>query len=182
MATNEIIVLKRDCQAVQIPSGHASTLSAGTEVTVTQTLGGYTVSARGALYLIALKDADALGFSQPAEAPKTATVAANDKLLEQQVWEALKNCYDPEIPVNIVDLGLIYDMRTAPLPQGGRRVDVKMTLTARGCGMGPAIAADARQKLLDIAGVKDASVELVWDPPWTTAMISPEGKKRLGMG
>ncbi len=181
MATNEVIVLKRDCPAVQIPSGHASTLSAGTEVTVTQTLGGYTVSARGALYLIAPKDADALGFSRPAEAPKVAG-AADEKLFEQQVWEALKNCYDPEIPVNIVDLGLVYDMRTATLPQGGRRVDVKMTLTARGCGMGPAIAADARQKLLDIAGVEDATVELIWDPPWNPSMISPEGKKRLGMG
>jgi probable FeS assembly SUF system protein SufT len=181
MATNEIIVLKRDCPAIQIPSGHACTLSAGIEVTLTQTLGGYTVSARGALYRIAPKDADALGLSQPAETPKTAG-AADEKLFEQQVWDALKNCYDPEIPVNIVDLGLIYDMRTAAAAQGGRRVDVKMTLTARGCGMGPAIAADARQKLLEIDGVKDATVELVWDPPWNPAMISPEGKKRLGMG
>ncbi len=181
MATNEVIVLKRDCAAVQIPSGHAMTLSAGTEVTLTQTLGGYTVSARGVLCRIAPKDADALGFSQPAEAPK-AVGAADEKLFEQQVWEALKNCYDPEIPVNIVDLGLIYDMRTVEAPQGGRRVDVKMTLTARGCGMGPAIAADARQHLLDITGVADATVELVWDPPWNPAMISPEGKKQLGMG
>lgn len=181
MATNEIIVLKRDCAAVQIPSGHASTLSAGTGVILTQTLGAFTVSARGTLYRIAPKDADALGLSQPAETPKT-TGAADEKLFEQQVWEALKNCYDPEIPVNIVDLGLVYDMRTVALPQGGRRVEVKMTLTARGCGMGPAIAADARQRLLDIDGVKDALVEVVWEPPWNPVMMSPEGKKRLGMG
>ncbi|MFA6562666.1 MAG: iron-sulfur cluster assembly protein [Verrucomicrobiia bacterium] len=183
MATNEVIVLKRDCQAIQIPSGHVNTLSVGTEVAITQTLGGYTISARGGLYRIAPHDADALGFKKPAAAAKAGGAGAADvKVFEQQVWEALKNCYDPEIPVNIVDLGLIYDMRTAPAPQGGWRVDVKMTLTARGCGMGPVIAADARQKLLALAGVADATVEVVWDPPWNPGMMSPEGKKRLGMG
>jgi probable FeS assembly SUF system protein SufT len=183
MATNEVIVLKRDCQAIQIPSGHVNTLSAGTEVAITQTLGGYTVSARGALYRIAPHDADALGFEKPAAVVKAAaTGAVDERVFEQQVWDALKSCYDPEIPVNIVDLGLIYDMRTAPMPQGGRRVDVKMTLTARGCGMGPVIAADARQKLLALAGVADATVEVIWDPPWNPSMISPEGKQRLGMG
>lgn len=183
MATNEVIVLKRDCQAIQIPSGHVNTLSAGTEVAITQTLGGYTVSARGALYRIAPHDADALGFEKPAAPVKAAaTGAVDEKIFEQQVWDALKNCYDPEIPVNIVDLGLIYDMRMALMPQGGRRVDVKMTLTARGCGMGPVIAADARQKLLALAGVADATVEVIWDPPWNPSMISPEGKQRLGMG
>ncbi|MBI5683612.1 MAG: DUF59 domain-containing protein [Verrucomicrobia bacterium] len=182
MESNPNIALKRDCQAIQIPSGHVATLSAGTEVAITQTLGGYTVSARGALYRIAPHDADALGFDKPAAPAKAASGGAVDKkVFEQQVWDALKNCYDPEIPVNIVDLGLIYDMRTAPAPQGGRRVDVKMTLTARGCGMGPVIAADARQKLLGLAGVEDATVEVVWDPPWNPSMISPEGKKRLGM-
>ncbi|MFZ2641343.1 MAG: putative Fe-S cluster assembly protein SufT [Verrucomicrobiia bacterium] len=183
MAANEVIALKRDCQATQIPSGHVSTLSAGLEVTITQTLGGYTVSARGGLYHIAPHDADALGFDKPAVPAKAVNVGAVDeKVFEQQVWEALKNCYDPEIPVNIVDLGLIYDMRTVQSPQGGRRVDVKMTLTARGCGMGPVIAADAKQKLLGLASVEDATVEVVWDPPWNPDMMSPEGKKRLGMG
>jgi probable FeS assembly SUF system protein SufT len=183
MATNEVIVLKRDCEAIQIPSGHVSKLAAGTEVSIIQTLGGYTVSARGTLYRIAPHDADALGFEKPAAVAKAGGAgAADEKVFEQQVWEALKNCYDPEIPVNIVDLGLIYDMRTTPVPLGGRRVDVKMTLTARGCGMGPVIAADARQKLLALAGVADATVEVVWDPPWNPAMMSPEGKQRLGMG
>lgn len=184
MESNQQLALKRDCEAIQIPSGHVSKLSAGTEVTITQTLGSYTVAARGGLYRIAPHDADALGFEKPAATAKAASAggAVDEKAFEQQVWEALKNCYDPEIPVNIVDLGLIYDMRTVPAPQGGRRVDVKMTLTARGCGMGPVIAADARQKLLALTGVADATVEVVWDPPWNPGMMSPEGKKRLGMG
>jgi len=105
--------------------------------------------------------------------------AAGD--LEEQVWGVLKTCYDPEIPVNIVDLGLVYDMRIAALDGGGSRIDVRMTLTAPGCGMGTSIAADARHKLLALAGVAEAEVELVWEPPWTPQMISPEGRERLGM-
>jgi metal-sulfur cluster biosynthetic enzyme len=97
------------------------------------------------------------------------------------VWEQLKTCYDPEIPVNIVDLGLVYAMEVAPLDGGAKRVDVKMTLTAQGCGMGASIAIDARQKLLSLPGVAEANVDLVWDPPWTPQMISPEGRERLGL-
>ncbi len=97
------------------------------------------------------------------------------------MWEQLKTCYDPEIPVNIVDLGLVYDLRITSEPDGASRVDVKMTLTAQGCGMGGAIAADARQKLLMLPGVSDADVQIVWDPPWNPQMISAEGKERLGM-
>ena len=103
------------------------------------------------------------------------------KDLEHQVWEQLKTCYDPEIPVNIVDLGLVYDLRITSEPGGASRVDVKMTLTAQGCGMGGSIAADARQKLLMLPSVSDADVQIVWDPPWNPQMISPEGRERMGM-
>ncbi|MBV9462631.1 MAG: DUF59 domain-containing protein, partial [Verrucomicrobiae bacterium] len=103
---------------------------------------------------------------------------------EQQIWEQLKTCFDPEIPVNIVDLGLIYSLEIAPDPEQpgkGKRVGVKMTLTAPGCGMGPTIAEDARQKILGVPGVSSAQVDLVWDPPWNPSLISEQGKMRLGM-
>jgi probable FeS assembly SUF system protein SufT len=173
----ETVKLAREVEAIQIPAGHPVTLEKGWDVTITQSLGGsYTVQVPmlGGLFRIAGGDGDAIG-KPVVEAP---TAASGD--LEQQVWSTLKTCYDPEIPVNIVDLGLVYDMRIADAP-GGQRVDVKMTLTAPGCGMGGAIASDARQKLLSLPGVADAEVEVVWDPPWSPQMISPEGKERLGM-
>jgi probable FeS assembly SUF system protein SufT len=175
----ERVELTRDVEAVQIPVGHPVTLEKGTEVYITQSLGGtYTVQAPvyGGLFRIAGRDADAIG--KPVVAAPDPAAAGGD--LEQMVWEALKTCYDPEIPVNIVDLGLVYDMRIAP-EGDGRRVDVKMTLTAQGCGMGASIAGDARMKLLGLPGVTDATVDVVWDPPWNPQMISPEGKERLGM-
>ncbi len=101
--------------------------------------------------------------------------------VEKEVWELLKTCYDPEIPVNIVDLGLVYDLKISKLPTGSNRIEVKMTLTAPGCGMGTAIAHDARMRLLDLPGVDEADVEVVWDPPWSPQMISPEGRTLLGM-
>jgi probable FeS assembly SUF system protein SufT len=174
----ETVKLAREVEAIQIPAGHPVTLEKGWEVIITQSLGGsYTVQVPmlGGLFRIAGRDADAIG--KPVQAAPAAAVAGD---LEQQIWSALKTCYDPEIPVNIVDLGLVYDMRVADAP-GGQRVDVKMTLTAPGCGMGGAIASDARQKLLTLPGVTDAEVEVVWDPPWSPQMISPEGKERLGM-
>jgi len=187
MATTDSIPLARDCEAIQIPAGNSITLPAGTPVIITQTLGGtYTVQAPAGLFRIAGKDADALGIAAPAEPAAGAASGgengelSEDALFERQVWGVLKSCYDPEIPVNIVDLGLVYDMKVTKV-EGGRKVDVKMTLTARGCGMGPAIAGDAQQKLLTLDGVEEANVELVWDPPWNPAMISPEGKKRLGI-
>jgi probable FeS assembly SUF system protein SufT len=185
MTTNEQISLARDCGAIQIPAGTSVILTKGTPVVITQTLGGtYTVQTPQGLFRIAGKDSDALGI-QPAEAPKAVAAeggeAGEQGLMERQVWDVLKSCYDPEIPVNIVDLGLIYDMKLSKMAEGGNKVDVKMTLTARGCGMGPAIAGDAQQKLLALDGVEEANVELVWDPPWNPAMISPEGKRRLGI-
>jgi probable FeS assembly SUF system protein SufT len=176
----ERVEVTRNCEAVQIPSGEQITLEKGTEVYITQSLGGtYTVQAPtyGGLFRIAGHDADALGK----EASAVPTPAANAGELEQQVWEQLRTCYDPEIPVNIVDLGLVYDMHVVAVDAGGNRVDVKMTLTAQGCGMGTSIAGDARQKLLGLPGVAEANVELVWDPPWNPQMISPEGRERLGM-
>ena len=173
------IKLSRDCDALQIPSGHPIVLPAGMEVVVTQSLGGtYTVHSMGGLFRIAGRDADALGLTpEPA-----ATASAPQAVSEQAVWGVLKTCFDPEIPVNIVDLGLVYDMAVESLPAGGHKVFVKMTLTAPGCGMGPTIARDAQQKILSLNGVEDASVEVVWDPPWHQSMISAEGRKILGLG
>ncbi len=178
------VELRRDCHAVQIPAGQTATLPAGTPVDITQTLGGsYTVHTAGGLYRIASQDADALGL-QPdhqdsAGSPRTESAGAEE--LEKMVWEALRSCYDPEIPVNIVDLGLIYDMHLEPQPAGEYHVFVKMTLTAPGCGMGAVIAGDAQQKLLVLPGVGVADVEIVWDPPWHQSMITAQGRKILGL-
>src|SRR5438067_1293437 len=141
------VELKRDCEATQIPAGTPSILPAGTPVDITQTLGGsYTVHPMGGgLFRIAAKDADALGLQQATGEETQPQTAAAGPLNEQAVWATLRDCYDPEIPVNIVDLGLVYDMQIAPLPSGGNAVQVKMTLTAPGCGMGGAIAGDAQQ-------------------------------------
>lgn len=177
------VELKRDCQAVQIPGGNTVGLPAGTTVDITQTLGGsFTIRTHGGLYRLGAQDADALGIemSAPAESAKAGPISegpADEKL----IWDTLKTCYDPEIPVNIVDLGLVYDMHIEPLPSGNSLVSVKMTLTAPGCGMGGTIAGDAQQKLLYLPGVEEAVVEIVWDPPWHQSMITEQGRKILGI-
>jgi probable FeS assembly SUF system protein SufT len=172
--------LKRDCAAVQIPAGHAVTLPAGTSVDITQTLGGtYTVHVGGGLFRIASHDADALGIEANSQ-PKPAG-AISGEVTEDQIWEALKTCYDPEIPVNIVDLGLVYSMQLERRSTGGSAVQVKMTLTAPGCGMGGVIAGDAQQKLLQLPGVEEAQVDIVWEPQWHHSMITEQGKKILGI-
>jgi probable FeS assembly SUF system protein SufT len=179
------VELKRDCEALQIPSGTPVTLPAGTPVDITQTLGGtYTIHTQGGLYRIAAKDADALGLETAPERPSqddAAATPAAGPVDEGRVWEALKTCYDPEIPVNIVDLGLVYDMHIQQLPDRGSLVGVKMTLTAPGCGMGATIAGDAQQKLLALPGVDEAVVEIVWEPPWHQSMITEQGRKILGL-
>ncbi len=182
--TDEPIKLTRDCQVVAVPAGHTLMLPQGTEVTITQSLGGsYTlmVPSYGGLFRLSNRDADAIGMEATsagaAGAPKQALTG---EALESEVWQALKTCFDPEIPVNIVDLGLIYEMQVQPL-EDGARVDVKMTLTAQGCGMGTSIAADARNKILDLPGVVEADVQVVWDPPWGPDKISPEGRALLGI-
>ena len=156
------------------------TMGADTPVDITQSLGGaYTVRSPQGLFRIDACDADALGFEVPESALPRET---GEPATEKEVWESLKQVYDPEIPVNIVDLGLVYDLVIEALPEGeGRRVQMKMTLTAPGCGMGPAIAADAQNRMLALPGIDDASVEVVWDPPWHQSMITEEGKKILGI-
>ena len=174
--------LSRDCEAVQIPAGNTVVLPAGTEVEITQQLGrGFTVRALGTIFSIAGTNADALGIAPCDEAAKQAARAAAGPVTEEKVWAGLKDCYDPEIPVNIVDLGLVYDVALEPLTGGDARVQVRMTLTAPGCGMGPMIARDAEQKLRQIPGVQEASVQIVWDPPWHQSMITAEGRRVLGI-
>jgi probable FeS assembly SUF system protein SufT len=177
------VELKRDCEVIQIPQGATTTLSAGTAVDVTQTLGGsYTIHAQGGLYRVAAKDADALGLEADAKTADTERNPASEGPVDEKlVWETLKTCFDPEIPVNIVDLGLVYDLNIEPLPSGNSLVFVKMTLTAPGCGMGATIAGDAQQKLLYLPGVEEAVVEIVWDPPWHQSMITEEGRRILGL-
>jgi probable FeS assembly SUF system protein SufT len=177
----EYVNLTRDTDAIKIPEGDRITLPSGTEVVISQALGGsFTVQSRshGGLFRIAGRDAEALGKEIPAEALVETPAGAD---LEQNVDTALRTCYDPEIPINIVDLGLIYDTRISAESDGTSRVDVKMTLTAQGCGMGAAIAADAEDKIRSLTGVSDALVEVVWDPPWNPRMISEEGRKKLGI-
>ncbi len=177
------IILKRDCQAVLIPAGDKITLQAGEPVVITQSLGGsFTVVIHGNMARIDARDADALGQAPPTAATtKTPADPATATVSEEQVMEKLRTCYDPEIPVNIVDLGLVYDLQIQPLPDGGRRVEIKMTLTAPGCGMGPVLQQDVETKVSSIPGVKEAAVFLVWDPPWSREMLSETAKLELGM-
>jgi probable FeS assembly SUF system protein SufT len=147
-------------------------------VVITQSLGGtFTVATPGGLARIDLKDADALGLD-PEKGIEKIKVEGSQ---QEAVWNQLKMVFDPEIPVNVVDLGLIYDCQLTKLDESKSTVLVKMTLTAPGCGMGPTIAADARSKILALEGIEDAEVELVWDPPWNQAMISEAGKMKLGI-
>ena len=178
--SNEWIELSRDCEAAMVPAGHTVLLPKGTKAVITQSLGGsFTlhVPEYGGLMRVSNRDADAVG-QEPAPTPE---VAAEGDDLESLVWGQLKTCYDPEIPVNIVDLGLVYDMQLQPVDAGKHHVEVKMTLTAQGCGMGPNIAADAKYKIETLPDVENANVEIVWTPVWNPNMISPEGRAKLGM-
>jgi probable FeS assembly SUF system protein SufT len=180
MSDHNEIELLRDCEAIQIPAGLKTTIPKGTKVIITQNLGGsYTIACDYGLFRISEEDADVLGLESAASREKKER--ANGDVDENEVWDQLRTVYDPEIPVNIVDLGLVYDCQVTKSPDTGTRVDVKMTLTAPGCGMGPAIAQDAKLKILAISGVDEASVELVWDPPWNQHMISEAGKMKLGL-
>jgi probable FeS assembly SUF system protein SufT len=169
----------RDIEASEIPAGTKFTIPAGTALQITQSLGGtYTVMMpMGYLARIDSKDADAIG-QEPQEIDEASTAG---KSVEDLAWGELRTCYDPEIPVNIVDLGLVYSCNVTPLPEGGDRVDVKFTLTAPGCGMGDVLRDDIRQKLLTIPGVKEANVDVLFDPPWSMSMMSDAAKLQLGM-
>ncbi len=181
MNEQETVTLTRDVLAVAIPMGDKITLPSGETVTITQRLGGnFTVMSRTCLARIDARDADALGKDIPAEA-LTAQNASEDDFNEDMIWRQLKTCYDPEIPVNIVDLGLVYSCNTQTSAEGKRHVDVKMTLTAPGCGMGPVIAEDAKSKVESIPGVESCNVEVVWDPPWNQGMMSEAAKLQMGL-
>jgi len=174
-------ILSRDVTATAIPAGDTVSLPSGLEVYITQTLGGnVTVRTDRGLFRIASEEVSAIEGYAPATASAPADGAPTE-FSEQAVWDVLKTCFDPEIPVNIVDLGLVYDLSVEKTTSGKNAVDVKMTLTAPGCGMGPIIAEDARQKIAALPDVDSAKVHIVWDPVWTPHMISPAGRLTLGL-
>jgi len=179
----EPIVLRRDVEAIQIPIGSPIVLKKDTEVRITQSLGGtFTVLTPWGLARIDGKDADALGLEAGAAGqPSSATVPQSVEEVEKAVWEQLRTCYDPEIPVNIVDLGLVYSCQVEPLGEGAYRVEVRFTLTAPGCGMGDWLAHDIREKILAVPGVREADVQVVFDPPWHHSMMSEAARLELGI-
>jgi len=178
---DEQVIVERDCEATLIPFGNKITLKKGEEGHITQALGGsYTVMIRGNLVRIEGKDADAIG-KIPEIQPWLEETKTDGRVNEKAVWEAMKTCYDPEIPVNVVDLGLIYSCKLSDNDKTGSNVDVKMTLTAPGCGMGDMIANEVKQKIEGISGTAEVNVELVWDPPWDQNMINESARLQLGM-
>lgn len=178
--TNEPFSLSRDVKAVVIPAGEELLLREGTSGFITQALGGsFTVYVEGNLFRIAGSNADALG-KEPVPAPKIPE-NASDADIEAVIWEQLKTCYDPEIPVDIVNLGLVYSCEIAALGNGERSVNVEMTLTAPGCGMGEILVQDAEEKISVIPTIADVKVELVFDPPWNQGMMSDEARLQTGL-
>ena len=177
---NEPIVVQREVKAVAIPAGVEVNLKLGSVGYITQALGGsFTVYIDGNLFRIAGQDADAIGKSA-ATAPEVPP-GASEEDIKNVVWQQLKTCYDPEIPVNIVDLGLVYECEVSKNEDATRTVDIKMTLTAPGCGMGPALRQDVQNKLLSIETVDEATVQVVWDPQWNQGMMSEAAKLQLGL-
>ena len=182
MQANEIVSLTRDCAAVLIPAGTHITLPAGQQVTVTQSLGGsYTCYVEGSLVRVDGKDADALGKT-PIQPDFNEGAATEDGVVDERlIWEQLATCYDPEIPINIVELGLIYDCSVTHLPEGGNRVDIKMTLTAPGCGMGAILQQDVANKIRGIPNVTDTNVEIVFEPPWDQSRMTEAARLQAGL-
>ena len=177
----EEVTIQREVGAIQIPDGSPVVIPEGTKVLITQSLGGsFTVMTdRGAMYRIDERNADALGKEQVETSGQSAVPEDADSL-EQLIWAEMKKCFDPEIPVNIVDLGLIYDCQIHDLSEGGFRVEIKMTLTAPGCGMGPVLAEDVRARLEAISSVEETEVEIVFDPPWNPNMMTDAARLQLG--
>ena len=179
---NEIITVTRDCDATLIPAGEELKLIKGTRVRITQALGGdYTLFVNGNLVKISGKDADAIGLEPVVYDVDHSEVDLSVPADEDAIWTQLRTVFDPEIPVNIVDLGLIYDLKIEQKSEGGSFINIKMTLTAPGCGMGPMIAQDAQDKVRTVAGVVDVIVDLVWEPQWDREMMTEEARLQLGM-
>lgn len=181
MSASSDRILQRECEVTIVPSGDKVKLPKDTKVTITHRLGGnFTVTSSLGMFRIAGKDADAIG-----ETPTSQNIVKNEihsgPPNEEEIWKQLKTVYDPEIPVNIVDLGLVYSTDIKEIEKDKYSVNISITLTAPGCGMGPAIAADAEERILNVPGVSEAKAEIVWDPPWTQDMISEEGKMQLGL-
>ncbi len=183
MDAPQSVALTRDVSASIVPVGTPVTLEAGEEARITQALGGsYTVVVNGNMFRIEGKDADALGLEVEKSDRAADAKPRSSEEVEAEVWNQLKSCYDPEIPVNIVDLGLVYGVAVNAFDGDATfRVDVKMTLTAPGCGMGPVIQQEAQYKILDIPEVDEAEVELVWDPPWNQDMLTDAARLELGL-
>jgi len=179
---HEAVVLNRDVEASVIPIGTKVTLQKGESARITQSLGGsYTVIVNGNMFRVEGRDADALGLQVANVKNAASSGPATLEQVEKEIWTQLKTCYDPEIPVNVVDLGLIYDCHVEPITPGSYRVGVKMTLTAPGCGMGPVLQQDVQNKLLGIEAVDDVTVELVWEPPWNQGMLTEAARLQLGL-
>jgi probable FeS assembly SUF system protein SufT len=177
MLKQDTIEVRRDCDAMLIPSGVHVAIKKGTLVMITQALGNsYTVYVNGNLARVAGKDGDALGMVIMDE-PDVNELSGS---LEDKIWAVMKTCFDPEIPVNVVDLGLVYECKLIP-EEAGQHVEIKMTLTATGCGMGPVLVADIEQKIKNIKEVNTVKVELVFDPPWDRSMMTDVAKLQLGM-
>jgi probable FeS assembly SUF system protein SufT len=178
----QTVTLIRSCTATIIPAGDEIKLQEGATYNIAQSLGGsVTLRDASGMYRVGETELDALGEEIKKEVLETKDGGKDSgPFSEEKVWDAMRGCYDPEIPVNIVDLGLIYDLRVEE-GKDGKQIFVKMTLTAQGCGMGPVIADDAKQRILALSEVESAEVDIVWDPPWNPRMISEEGKKVLGL-
>src|SRR5579863_3503351 len=176
---SNVIELTRDCEATEVPYGGVQVLPAGTKVRVMQSLGGtYTVSTdRGSMMRIEANNADALGFSQQPTAEPAPSVQFSEKL----VWDQLKTVFDPEIPVNIVDLGLVYSCQIVPVETGGHKIEIRMAMTAPGCGMGDVLRSDIERKLLQLPEVREVHAQIVFDPPWTPNRMSDAAKLQLGL-
>jgi probable FeS assembly SUF system protein SufT len=177
--SSNVIELSRDCEATEVPYGGVQVLPAGTKVRIMQSLGGsYTVSTeRGSMMRIEAKNADALGVTPEAKQEEAATAQFSEKL----VWEQLKTVYDPEIPVNVVDLGLIYSCQITPVEGGGRKIEIKMAMTAPGCGMGDVLRSDIEHKLGQLPEVREVHAQIVFDPPWHPSRMSDAAKLQLGL-
>jgi probable FeS assembly SUF system protein SufT len=183
MNMREEVVLSRNAEGVMIPSGERVLIPVGAHATITQSLGGsYTlITDRGLMVRVSGKEVEAIGKTPENVAEVKEGEALTPEKLEELVWDQLKTCYDPEIPVNIVDLGLVYLCELEDAEGGGKNVKVKMTLTAPGCGMGPVLANDVKTKIESLPGVKQADVEVVFDPVWDRSMMSEAAKLQLGM-